>query len=38
MELIQLALPEVRFSMHAGSHVFQTIRETVNQRTTYKNE
>jgi hypothetical protein len=36
MELIRLGVPEVCFSTHAGSHVFQTIREIVDQRTAYK--
>ena len=38
MILIQLRVPEVCFSTHAGSHVFQTIRETVDQQTSYNNE
>ena len=30
MELVRLGVPEVCFSTHAGSHVFQTVREIVD--------
>ena len=38
MELIRLGVPEVCFLTHRISHFFQTIRETVEQRMTYKNK
>jgi hypothetical protein len=38
MKLIRLGVPEVCFLTHASSHVFQTIREVVDQRTAYNNE
>ena len=38
MESIRLGVPEVCFSTHTGSHVFQTIHETVDKRTAYKNK
>ena len=38
MEQIRLGVPEICFTTHGRSHVFQTVRETVDQRTTYKNE
>ena len=37
MEQIRLGVPEICFTTHGRSNVFQTVRETVDERTTYKN-
>jgi hypothetical protein len=38
MELIRLGIPEVGFLTQVGSHVLETTREAIDERTSCNNE